>query len=154
MPNLNSEFGIPGFINAGDSSSHLMANRMNQPTSHFGQQSLANMHYNSNQGGVQMDNRGPPLVVSSVNASASELEQLRQQNTLQQQQLQRQQEILLRQQQLLQQQLQHTNQMMKSARMGQQYQGSGGNPYPYDQDGGLGGSELDNYLSNLDLSNM
>lgn len=101
-----------------------------------------------------MGNMGPPLVVSSMsmNPTASELEQLRQQNTLQQQQLQRQQEILLRQQQLLQQQLQQTNQMMSNASMGQNDQGGSGNPLPFDQDGG--GTDLGDYLSNLDLSNI
>lgn len=156
MPNINTE--IPGFVDAGGSSSQLMGNHMGQVgmgMAHFGQQSLTNMQFFQNQG-MQMNNFGPPLVVSSGNPNTSELDQLRQQNNLQQAQLQRQQQILLRQQQLLQQQLQHTNQMISNQGIAQQQQhqlGIGGNnPFAFDQGGE--GADLENYLTNLDLSHM
>lgn len=147
MPNINTE--IPGFVNAGDSSSHLMGNYINQGMSNFGQQSLINMQYLSNQG-LQMDSLGPPLIVSSGNPTAAELDQLRHQNNLQQQQLQRQQQILIRQQQLLQQQLQQSH-MVNNQGMVQLQQGAD-NVLSFDQGGG--GTDLENYLSNLDLSNI
>jgi hypothetical protein len=149
MPNINTP--IPGFVESDGRTSHLMGNHMNQGMAQFGRQSLSNMQYPSNQG-LQMDNMGPPLVVSSVTPTASELDQLRQQNNLQQQQLQRQQLILIRQQQLLQQQLQQTNQMINNPGMAQQQRQGSDNPLGFDQLGD--GSELENYLSNLDLSNM
>lgn len=108
-----------------------------------------------------MDAQVPQLVGSSVNQSAAELERLRQENTLQQQQLQRQQQILLRQQQLLQQQLQQTNQMMRSAGLnptaGTQLQATNtGMPFGLDQNTGIAGegTDIENYLSGLDLSNL
>jgi hypothetical protein len=150
MPNINT--GIPGFVDAA-TSSQLMGNPLNQGMSHFGQQSLSNMLHFTNQG-MQMDNTGPPLVVSNMNPrTPTELDQLRLQNNAQQQQLQRQQQILIRQQQLLQQQLQQTNHMINNPGMGQQqHQGGNNNGHQFDQLGD--GSELENYLSNLDLSNM
>ncbi len=154
MPNINMEVGVPGFVNAAAFSSNVLNNALTQQIAQFDQQALANMQFNSNQG-MQMDTLGPSMVMSSMNASASELEQLRQQNTIQQQQLQRQQHILMRQQQLLQQQLQQTNQMMSRAAMNSQFQVNN-NPFPFEQNDGVPGegADLENYLSNLDLSNM
>lgn len=156
MPNINMEVGIPGFVDTAAFPSNVFSNPMIQQMNHsqFNQQTMDTMNFNPNQG-LQIDNRGPNTVMSSMNPSAAELEQLRQQNTLQQQQLQRQQQILMRQQQLLQQQLQQTNQMMNRASMNSQFQ-INDNLFPFDQNDALAGegADLENYLSNLDLSNM
>jgi len=156
MPNMNmnsSNGGIPGFVDTYDSMGN---NQFNHNVSNFGQNSMSNMNFSSNNdpnmgmGGMG----GPPLVISSVNPSSSELEQLRQQNELQQQQLQRQHQILMRQQQLLQQQLHQTNQMMNNAGMqvpmqvGSVSQNQGNNSFS-----GPEPNDLENYLSNLDLTN-
>lgn len=154
MPNLNTNnMGAPGFIGGqGD-----MMNSMNFVG---GMNGIMDMG-----GGFDMEDRGPPLVISSVNPNASQLDQLRQQNELQQQQLQRQQEILLRQQTLLQRQLMQTNNMMN---MNNGMNNDNGMSMPLHigsndfsqmqhnqmQNQGDGRAELENYLSNLDLSNV
>lgn len=165
LPNIDMELGVPGFVNAAAFSSNISNNTMNQQISSmnpqissFDNQSLSLLQFQMNQG-LHMDSQIPQLVGSSVNPSAAELERLRQENTLQQQQLQRQQHILLRQQQLLQQQLQQTNQMMRTAGMnpttGAQLQASN-MPFGLDQNAGIAGegTDLENYLSGLDLSNL
>lgn len=156
MPNLNMEIGGSGFIPGGDSS-QLMGNYMDQNYAQYGQQSLSNLHYNPSQG-VQIDSMGPPMMISSSSQPTPlELQQLREQNSFQQRQLQRQQQILIRQQQLLQQQIQHTTQMMNSSVYPSGPPGSDPLPYGNGQGEGNGngnGGDLENYLSNLDLSNI
>ena len=116
--------------------------------------------------GFEMDDRSPPLVISSVNPDASQLEQLRQQNEPQQQQLQRHQEFLIQQQELLQAQMRA--QMQRANLMNMNIINGAGMSIPMqvgshnfsltqDQhapvhDGEKG--DLENYLSNLDLSNL
>jgi hypothetical protein len=157
MPNLQrSNVGVPGFVNS-EGQGNMMFNQMSNMN--FGQASSSRMALL----GFDMEDRSPPLVISSVNPSASQLEQLRQQNELQQQELQRQQEFLMRQQELLQRQLQQANQMINM-----NMNNTGGMAIPmqvgsfnfsrsqsqnmYGDDGERG--DLENYLSNLDLSNV
>lgn len=167
MPNLHSN------ARALDGSDSIMFHQMGNmnfghASSNFGHTS-SNFEQASRMGvlGFEIDDRSPPLVISSVNPDASQLEQLRQQNELQQQQLQRHQEFLIQQQELLQAQLQAQIQranlmnmnIMNGAGMSIPMQ-VGSHNFSLRQDqhappvhNGEKG-DLENYLSNLDLSNL
>eukprot|EP00934_Nitzschia_sp_Nitz4_P004165 Nitzschia sp. Nitz4//scaffold19_size178191//93503//94759//NITZ4_001981-RA/size178191-processed-gene-0.63-mRNA-1//-1//CDS//3329540693//4155//frame0 len=151
MPNLGVDISVPTYV-SGNDSTHLPGGNFMDQQLQYGQQSLSNMQYNRN-----MDNRGPPLFVSSTNNGSNpmELQQLREQNTFQQLQLQRQQELLMRQHELLQRQLQQTSQMMGPSGSGGGFQFPGLNdPMSMNQQGNgdMGvNHELENGLSNLDI---
>lgn len=156
MPNLNMDIGFPGMVGSADNSSQMMGNQMD-PMIQFGQQSLSSVNFGQNQQlPMQMNNGSaqPSVVSSNPNPSPLELQQLRQQNSLQQQQLQRQQHILMRQQQLLQQQLQQTTRMMNNVSVQKMEIPPQMNPaasMTMNNPNVLGdGSELTNFLSNLE----
>jgi len=173
MPNLNYDARIP------EGPGSMMFNPMNgmnfghastnfgQGTTDFGNSSMAMLGY-------EMDDRSPPMVISSGNPGACQLEQLRQQNEFQQQELQRQQELLIRQQELLQQQLRQANMMNmnmsnSAGNLNLSQGGVSGMSIPslvgnntvfsmshnhdtFANDGE--GGNLENYLCNLDLSHV
>jgi hypothetical protein len=184
MPNFGGgtstiDGGIPGFVQ-GEFQAQTTNFQMDQPTmSQFGLP-LSNMHFTQNQG-TQMDSSNgnsngnvpqqlnvPQQVASSSGGSMNpmDVQQLQRQNNLQHQQLQQQQQILMRQQQLLQlqmqqqgtpnqmqQQMQQQMQMQLQMQMQMQMQQRPMDPIPF-QDFPGDGNDLENYLENLDLSNM
>ena len=169
MPNIGLDTGIPGFVQGG-----FQANSNMQQAEHsmqqYGQSSLSEMHMRGAHQGVQMD---------GLNGSFDRLQmghmqqQMQQHNSMQQQMqhstgsLEQQRHQLLMQQQLLQQQQQQLqrqiemqqNSMQQSSMQSQMQQGMN-DPLPYDvfsndtASGNDQGDQLENFLSNLDLSNV